>query len=89
MNRMTFLIIAKVLQRKQVPHQNMRHLIDPTVVRNLYKSFNQVQASIFYTVCQWCTRRVCGQSADQFFYFVTGGTGIRKSHLILCIYAET
>ncbi|KAI5614793.1 hypothetical protein C0J50_11103, partial [Silurus asotus] len=57
-------------------------------VQQLYRSLNQAQASVFYTVRQWCLKRVWGQNPEQFFYFVSGGAGCGKSHVIKCIYAE-
>ena len=62
--------------------------INPAVMRKMYQSLNQTQASVFYTVRDWCTKRVCGQNLDPFFYFVTGGAGTGKSHQIKCIHTE-
>ncbi|MCI4395547.1 hypothetical protein PGIGA_G00181850 [Pangasianodon gigas] len=36
-------------------------------VRKLYRSLNETQAAIFYTVRQWCQKRVWGQNPEQFF----------------------
>ncbi len=57
-------------------------------VRRLFRSLNETQAAIFYTVCQWCQKRVWGHNPEQFFYFVSGGAGCGKSHVIKCIYTE-
>ncbi|XP_076838347.1 uncharacterized protein LOC143483367 [Brachyhypopomus gauderio] len=64
-------------------------VVDPVVLRQMYQNLNQSQASIFYTVRNWCVRRVWGQNPEQFFLFVTGGAGTGKSHLIKCIYLES
>ncbi len=48
-------------------------------VRSLFRSLNETQAAIFYTVCQWCQKRVWGHNPEQFFYFVSGGAGCGKS----------
>ncbi|XP_027146424.1 uncharacterized protein LOC109138373 isoform X2 [Larimichthys crocea] len=57
-------------------------------VRKLYQSLNETQASIFYTVREWCLKRVWGHNPEQFFYFVSGGAGCGKSHVIKCIHEE-
>ncbi|KAK7149216.1 hypothetical protein R3I94_008742 [Phoxinus phoxinus] len=57
-------------------------------VRRLFRSLNETQAAIFYTICQWCQKRVWGHNPEQFFYFVSGGAGCGKSHVIKCIYTE-
>ncbi len=57
-------------------------------VRRLFRSLNETQAAIFYTVCQWCQKRVWGHNPEQFFYFVSGGAGCGKLHVIKCIYTE-
>ncbi|XP_051734295.1 uncharacterized protein LOC127504021 [Ctenopharyngodon idella] len=57
-------------------------------VRKLFRSLNETQAAIFYTVCHWCQKRVWGQNPEQFFYFLSGGAGCGKSHVIKCIYTE-
>ncbi|KAG1928320.1 ATP-dependent DNA helicase PIF1 [Pimephales promelas] len=57
-------------------------------IRSLFRSLNETQAAIFYTVCQWCQKRVWGHNPEQFFYFVSGGAGCGKSHVIKCIYTE-
>ena len=62
--------------------------LSPDFVRKLYQSLNETQASIFYTVREWCLKRVWGHNPEQFFYFVTGGAGCGKSHVIKCIYEE-
>ncbi len=62
--------------------------LSPDFVRKLYQSLNETQASIFYTVREWCLKRVWGHNPEQFFYFVSGGAGCGKSHVIKCIYEE-
>ncbi|XP_053360312.1 ATP-dependent DNA helicase PIF1-like [Clarias gariepinus] len=57
-------------------------------VRKLFRSLNETQAAMFYTVRQWCLKRVWGHNPEQFFYFVSGGAGCGKSHVIRCIYTE-
>ncbi|XP_073729961.1 uncharacterized protein [Misgurnus anguillicaudatus] len=57
-------------------------------VRKMFQSLNEIQAAIFYTVRQWCQKRVWGHNPEQFFYFVPGGAGCGKSHVIKCIYTE-
>ncbi|ROI73783.1 hypothetical protein DPX16_22894 [Anabarilius grahami] len=57
-------------------------------IRKLFRSLNETQAAIFYTVCHWCQKRVWGQNPEQFFYFISGGAGCGKSHVIKCIYTE-
>nr|XP_021330385.1 uncharacterized protein LOC101882679 [Danio rerio] len=57
-------------------------------VRKLFRSLNKTQAAIFYTIRQWCQNRVWGLNPEQFFYFVSGGAGCGKSHVIKCVYTE-
>ncbi|XP_073714148.1 uncharacterized protein [Misgurnus anguillicaudatus] len=57
-------------------------------VWKMYQSLNEIQAAIFYIVRQWCQKRVWGHNPEQFFYFVSGGAGCGKSHVIKCIYTE-
>ncbi len=35
--------------------------------RKLFRSLNETQAAIFYTVCQWCQKRVWGHNPELFF----------------------
>uniref|UniRef100_A0A8C4HPS9 ATP-dependent DNA helicase n=1 Tax=Dicentrarchus labrax TaxID=13489 RepID=A0A8C4HPS9_DICLA len=62
--------------------------LSPDFVRKLYQSLNETQACIFYTVREWCLKRVWGHNPEQFFYFVSGGAGCGKSHVIKCIHEE-
>ncbi|XP_026102347.1 uncharacterized protein LOC113073807 isoform X1 [Carassius auratus] len=57
-------------------------------IRRMYQSLNQTQASIFYAVRDWCKRCVSGESPQPFQYFLNGGAGVGKSHVIKSIYAE-
>ncbi|XP_068069853.1 uncharacterized protein [Danio rerio] len=57
-------------------------------VRKLFRSLNKTQAAIFYTIRRWCQNRVWGLNPEQFFYFVSGGAGCGKSHVIKCVYTE-
>ncbi len=57
-------------------------------VRKMFRSLNETQAAIFYTVRQWCQQRVWGHNPEQFFYFLSGGAGCGKSHVIKCIHSE-
>ncbi|CAI5670342.1 unnamed protein product [Oreochromis niloticus] len=62
--------------------------LSPDFVRRMYQSLNETQASIFYAVREWCFKLVWGHCPEQFFYFVSGGAGCGKSHVIKCIYEE-
>ncbi len=57
-------------------------------VRKMFRSLNETQAAIFYTVRQLCQQRVWGHNPEQFFYFLSGGAGCGKSHVIKCIHSE-
>lgn len=60
----------------------------PDFLRRMYRNLNWTQACTFYSVRDWCINLVRGINPDPFFYFVTGGAGTGKSHLIKCVYAE-
>ncbi|XP_028298421.1 uncharacterized protein LOC114460697 [Gouania willdenowi] len=62
--------------------------LSPDFVRKMFQSLNETQSCIFYAVRQWCLLRVWGQDPEPFHYFVSGGAGCGKSHVIRCIYAE-
>ncbi|XP_070814299.1 uncharacterized protein [Chaetodon trifascialis] len=62
--------------------------LSPDFVRKMYQSLNETQASIFYSVRQWCFKRVWGINPEPFYYFLSGGAGCGKSHVIKCIHQE-
>ena len=62
--------------------------MDPAVLRHMYQNLNQKQACVFYAIRDWCNKLVCGLNPEQFFFYVNGGAGTGKSHLIKCIYSE-
>uniref|UniRef100_A0A3B3CJC3 ATP-dependent DNA helicase n=1 Tax=Oryzias melastigma TaxID=30732 RepID=A0A3B3CJC3_ORYME len=63
-------------------------LIDHSTQRQMYRSLNQQQACVFYAVREWCIKRVCGLNPQQFLYYINGGAGTGKSHLIKSIHAQ-
>ncbi|KAE8281772.1 ATP-dependent DNA helicase PIF2 [Larimichthys crocea] len=63
-------------------------VLSPDFVRKMYQSLNETQASIFYSVRDWCLKRVWGHNLEPFYYFLSGGAGCGKSHVIKCIYQE-
>ncbi|KAJ8406862.1 hypothetical protein AAFF_G00291380 [Aldrovandia affinis] len=62
--------------------------LSPDFVRSMYRSLNETQASVFYTVREWCLKRVWGHNPEPLFYFISGGAGCGKSHVIKCVYQE-
>ncbi|XP_073808479.1 uncharacterized protein [Danio rerio] len=57
-------------------------------IRKMYQSLNQTQASIFYAVRDWCKRCISDERPQQFLYFLNGGAGVGKSHVVKSIHAE-
>ncbi|KAL7825551.1 hypothetical protein SRHO_G00341330 [Serrasalmus rhombeus] len=57
-------------------------------IRKMYQSLNETQAAVFYSMCDWCKRKVLNENPQQFFYYVAGTAGTGKSHLIKSVYAQ-
>lgn len=62
--------------------------LDPAYRQQLYQTLNQMQASVFYAVRDWCIKRVEKANPEPLFLYINGGAGTGKSHLIKCIHAE-
>lgn len=62
--------------------------VDPTLLRQMYQNLNQKQACVFYAVRDWCIKRVCGLNPEKLFFYINGGAGTGKPHLMKCIYSE-
>lgn len=62
--------------------------LSPDIVRAMNRGLNEKQASVFCAIQDWCWQHVWGSHPEQFFYFVTGGAGCGKSHVIKCVYHE-
>ncbi|KAJ8361676.1 hypothetical protein AAFF_G00432090 [Aldrovandia affinis] len=61
--------------------------LSPDFVRSMYW-LNETQASVFYIVREWCLKHVWGHNPEPLFYFISGGAGCGKSHVIKCVYQE-
>ncbi|KAL6484420.1 hypothetical protein MHYP_G00064660 [Metynnis hypsauchen] len=57
-------------------------------IRKMYQSLNETQAAVFYSIRDWCKRKVLNLNPEQFFYYIAGTAGTGKSHLIKSVYAE-
>ncbi|XP_076858467.1 uncharacterized protein LOC143512266 isoform X2 [Brachyhypopomus gauderio] len=57
-------------------------------IKKMYQSLNETQAAVFYTVRDWCKRKVLNENPEQFLYYIAGTAGTGKSHLIKSVYVE-